>query len=93
MNTLKSIVVTVNDGTQDLTFTVDLNKDCALFWSDGGWDLLSKVYKEIYKNVDKEKKVKDKTCTRATEKSGTLPPVEGTVIALKTPGCTPSQWP
>ena len=94
MSTLVSIVVTLNDGTQNLSFEVDTEKDCALFWKDAGWDVLADYYKHVLKDPKKEKEVRDRACPKAKPKQGTAQALAvAPVIALKTPDCIPTQWP
>ena len=95
MATLKSIVLTVNDGTQDHSFEVDLTQNCALFWGDSGWDLLAQAYQDVYKDKDKAKKTKDRSWPKAKGKGQS--PLSGAMaaplVALKDPTCTATQWP
>jgi hypothetical protein len=101
MSKLVSIVVTVNDGTQDRTFNVDTETNCVLVWKDSGWDLLADYYKHVKKDHKKEKEVRDRTCPEAKPKPGAggraeliAAPMGGTpVIGLKSPDCDPTQWP
>jgi|GEM_PF-4602365 len=97
MSTLVSILVTVNDGTQDRTFEVDIENDCALFWNKDGWDVLADYYKDVKKDPAKEKEVRDRTCPKAKPREGSAlaeaAPGAAAVIALKTPSCLPTEWP
>ena len=95
MNTLKSITVVWNDGQTDHTFEVDLEKDCALFWGDKGWEVLEKHYKHAHVDKDKEAKVRSRSCDRATPRQpGSTAPAMATptaAFAIKTQGCIPTQ--
>ncbi len=97
MSKLVSIVVTVSDGTQERTFEVDTEKDCALFWNQEGWDVLADFYKDVKKDEGKEKEVRDRTCPQAKPRQGsTLAPPAPTgepLIALKDIVCFPTEWP
>jgi len=97
MSTLVSILVTVQDGTQERKFDVDIEKDCALFWKNEGWDVLADYYKEVKKDPKKEKEVRDRNCPKAKPKQGTAlaapTPAEVPVFVLKDPDCNPTQWP
>lgn len=93
MATLKSIVLTVNDGTQDHSFEVDLDQNCALFWGDSGWDLLAQAYQDVYKDKDKAKKTKDRSWPKAKGKTTLLATGAAPLVALKNPDCTTTEWP
>ncbi len=95
MNKLVSIVVTVNDGTQDHTFQVDTDAQCALFWNQAGWDVLADFYRDVKKNPEKEQEVRDRKCPKAKPRNAedeTTPGGEP-VMVLKTTFCLPTEWP
>lgn len=92
MSTITSIVVSLDDGS---TFNVDLTKDCCLFWSDAGWNVLADYY-DLKGNKNKAKEVRDKKCPKAKPKGGQALATAASsdpVIALKQPDCTPTEWP
>ena len=100
MNTLVSIVVTVNDGTGNQTFNVDIANNCLLVWSDAGWNVLSDYYQDVKKEPKKAKQVKDRKCPKAKPHhgAGVSPMLLATnpadpVVAIKDNTCDPSQWP
>ena len=101
MSHLVSITVTVHNGNTDETFNVDINKDCALVWGPKGWEILADHYKHVHVDAAKERKVREKTCPKATPRPGSASVVApmmvaapaDPVIALKTPDCDPTQWP
>ena len=95
MNKLVSIVVTVNDGFKDHTFKVDTEQQCALFWSKDGWDALAEFYRDVQKNPEKEREVRDRKCPKAKPQEGTdeAKPGGEPVIAIKAPCGIPTQWP
>lgn len=100
MNTLVSITVTVNDGTQDHTFDVDTTKDCVLVWNAAGWDVLADYYQDVKRDPGKAQEVRDRTCPKATPKPAALAatlampaPSGDAVIAIKTISCDPNEWP
>ena len=96
MNTLVSITVTVNDGTQNRTFDVDIANQCALVWRSEGWDLLADYYDKVKHDPAKAKEVKDRTCPKAKPKPGTMlatTDAADPVFALKDICCDPTQWP
>jgi hypothetical protein len=100
MNTLKSIIVTVNDGVQDHTFEVDLDTNCSLFWNKEGWQVLEDYYVKVKPDPVKARQVRDRACPKAKPKSAALAttlaapaPSGDAVIALKEPDCLPTGWP
>lgn len=94
MSTLVSITVTVNDGTQNQTFDVDITSQCALVWRNEGWDLLADYYDKVKHDPVKAKEVRDRKCPKA--KSGARLAMAATadpVVAIKDVSCDPTQWP
>ncbi len=96
-NKIVSIVVTVSDGTQECTFDVDLKKACCLFWNKEGWNVLADFYRDVKKDPEKEKEVRERKCPKAKPRKGSAS-CEGNpngipVIALKTTTCLPTEWP
>jgi hypothetical protein len=91
MSTVASILVTLDDGS---TFNVDTAKDCCLFWSDAGWQVLADYY-DLKGEGEKAKEVRQKKCPKAKPKGGEVAaaPATDAVIALKDPLCDPTEWP
>jgi len=94
MSKLVSVVVTVNDGTGDKAFNVDIDRNCCLFWNKEGWDVLADYYQDIKKDPKKAKEVRDRKCPKAKPKQGeALTAPTDAVVAFKSITCDPTEWP
>lgn len=94
MSKLVSIVVTVNDGTGDKAFNVDIDRNCSLYWNREGWDVLADFYRDVKKDPKKEKEVRDRSCPKAKPKHGeALVAPTDPVVAFKSISCDPTEWP
>lgn len=95
MNQLSSIVVTVQTDAGPQTFDVDIVNDCVLVWNDAGWDVLADYYDKVKHDPAKAAEVRGRKCPRAHGKGETAGATADptAVVALKSDGCDPSQWP
>ena len=96
MSSVQSITVVLDDGS---SFQVDTAANCLLVWNDAGWAVLEEYYAKAKGEKHRAKEVKDRTCAKAKPKGGAAltaaAPLAAAaaVFALKTPDCTPTQWP
>jgi hypothetical protein len=95
MNQITSIVVTAQTDAGPQVFSVDVDKQCVLVWSDAGWDVLADYYDKVKHDPAKAKEVRERKCPKAKSKDGavTLAAASEAVFALKSDECDPTQWP
>ena len=95
MNQITSIVVTMQTDTGLQTFSVDVANQCVLVWNEAGWDVLADYYDKVKHDPAKAKEVRERKCPKAKSKDGGAARAAdaAALIALKTPGCDPTEWP